>query len=208
MLSQTSSLSEHKLSVFRLDHWDLDQDAACLYSVRNLSLMRNLTGTVQCYELKKEKKVLCCNTFAASGKYVRFKCILLALQGWNYRIFRKMKLLKIICLHYTEDTYLKTSGIMFQFSPLLNWNGGGGDTEYSKSKIWSHTFVFVNSKKIQLLIYSFWVMLAGFKMQRSERIQKHLQMQSSLWLRSTGSFPVLSDSKYGIHSLLACWAKL
>lgn len=96
MLSQTSSLSEHKLSVFRWDHWDLDQDAACLYSVHNLSLMLFLTGTVQCYELKKEKKDLCCNTFAAVGKYVRFKCILLALQGWNYRIFRKMKLLKII----------------------------------------------------------------------------------------------------------------
>lgn len=39
-------------------------------------------------------------------------------------------------------------------------------------------------------------------MQGSERIQKHLQMQSSLLMRPTGNLPVLSDSKYRIHCLL------
>lgn len=37
-------------------------------------------------------------------------------------------------------------------------------------------------------------------MQGSERVQKHLQMQSSLLMRSTGSLPVLS--KYSILCLL------
>lgn len=40
-------------------------------------------------------------------------------------------------------------------------------------------------------------------MQASESIQKHLQMQSSLLMRTTGSLLVQSDSKYGIHCLLA-----
>lgn len=200
MLSHISSLSEHKLSVFRLDHGSLDQDTACLYPVHNLSLMLFLISSIQRYQLQKEKKDLHCNTFAAIGKCIKFKFILLALQGWNHRMFRKMKLLNIVCLHYTEDTY-QWNNVPVLPSVELKW----GWWRYwgSKSKTWSHTFGFVNSKNIQLLVYSFCVMLAGFKMQAAERIQNHLQMQSSLLMRTTGSLLVLSDSKYGIHCLLA-----
>lgn len=39
-------------------------------------------------------------------------------------------------------------------------------------------------------------------MQGSERVEKHLQVQSSLVMKSTESLPVLPDSKYGIYCLL------
>lgn len=56
-----------------------------------------LTAAFQCYELKKEKKDLCHKTFADIGKYIWFRSILLALQGRNNRIFKKLKTIKI-CL--------------------------------------------------------------------------------------------------------------